>query len=74
MALLVLVVTGWGPFAILCVWAMVGDTAGVSMLASCLPPLACKFMTIIYPLVYNVASPRFRAGYFSLLRRADSES
>ena len=69
-----LVVTGWGPFALLCVWAMVGDTAGVSMLAACLPPLACKFMTIIYPLVYNVASPRFRAGFCSLLRGAGPES
>ncbi|XP_076460480.1 retinochrome-like [Babylonia areolata] len=62
-----LVVVGWGPFAALCVWAMVADTAGASMLAACLPPLACKCCTALYPLAYMAANGRFKAGYLSLL-------
>jgi hypothetical protein len=37
------------------------------MLAASLPPLACKFMTMAYPLAYNIASPRLRARYLSLI-------
>nr|KAG5713831.1 hypothetical protein BaRGS_024458 [Batillaria attramentaria] len=69
---IVLVLVGWGPFAWLCVWAMLGDTSGISMLAAVIPPLSCKFMTMAYPVAYNVANPRLRAGYLSLLdRQAD---
>ncbi|XP_025113272.1 visual pigment-like receptor peropsin [Pomacea canaliculata] len=70
---LVLVLVGWGPFAWLCLWAMVGDTAGVSMLAATIPPLACKFTTMMYPLTYNVINPRFRAAYFSILGTSATE-
>ncbi|XP_070186383.1 retinochrome-like [Littorina saxatilis] len=62
-----LVLAGWGPFALLCIWAMVGNTGGVSMLAACIPPLSCKFVTMLYPLAYNVANNRCRAGYFSVI-------
>ncbi|KAL8587393.1 hypothetical protein ACOMHN_062126 [Nucella lapillus] len=65
-----LVVVGWGPFAALCMWALVADTASASMLAACLPPLACKGCTMLYPLAYAVASGRFRAGFLSLLGAA----
>ncbi|XP_013096913.2 retinochrome-like [Biomphalaria glabrata] len=62
-----LVIVGWGPFAFLCTSTMFGGAQGLSMLAASLPPLACKCMVSAYPLVYAVASPRFRHSFTSVI-------
>ena len=37
----------------------------MTMLASVLPPLAAKLSTVFYPVVYLVASKRFRIAFAS---------
>nr|BDL46495.1 retinochrome [Peronia verruculata] len=64
---ILLVLMGWGPFAFLCTSSIVGGPSGFSMLAACIPPLACKLMVSAYPLAYAVTSPRFRQSFKSVL-------
>ncbi|BFZ18147.1 hypothetical protein BsWGS_21186 [Bradybaena similaris] len=68
---LLLVLVGWGPFAFLCTTAMFGGSAGLSMLAASLPPLACKLTVTLYPLTYAIISPRFRHSFMSVLGGTD---
>ncbi|GFR74357.1 opsin [Elysia marginata] len=64
---LLFVTVGWGPFAFLCTKTMVSGSAGLSMLAGTIPPLACKLMVSAYPAAYAVTSPRFRLGMLNIL-------
>ncbi|CAG5127043.1 unnamed protein product [Candidula unifasciata] len=66
-----LVLIGWGPFAFLCTTAMFGGSSGMSMLAASIPPLTCKLMVTMYPVVYAVVSPRFRHSFMSSLGLSD---
>ncbi|KAH9489890.1 hypothetical protein Btru_044504 [Bulinus truncatus] len=68
-----LVIVGWGPFAFLCTSTMFGGAQGLSMLAASIPPLSCKCMVSAYPLVYAVASPRFRRSFMSVLGGVDKK-
>ncbi|KAK3796486.1 hypothetical protein RRG08_009263 [Elysia crispata] len=70
---LLFVTVGWGPFAFLCTKTMVSGSAGLSMLAGSIPPLACKLMVSAYPAAYAVTSPRFRAGLLSILGLGDKK-
>ncbi|XP_067673136.1 visual pigment-like receptor peropsin [Haliotis asinina] len=69
---LLFTVIGWGPFAFLCLWALFSAPVQVSMIAACIPPLACKSMVLMYPFSYIVANERFRNSFFSIFSLASS--
>nr|BBH84663.1 retinochrome [Ambigolimax valentianus] len=70
---LLLMLTGWGPFALLCLVTILEGSAGLSMLAGCIPPLTCKLMVSMYPLAYAIISPRFKQSFKALLGGTDKK-
>ncbi|XP_060075352.1 visual pigment-like receptor peropsin [Ylistrum balloti] len=63
LAFMLIMSIGFGPYAILGLWASLTDSTSVSTLAIIIPSLACKASSCLYPIPYIVASDKFRAAY-----------
>ena len=60
---LTIVTTGFAPYGFFAIWALFNHGSNMMMLASVVPPVVAKLSTVFYPVVYMVASRKFREAF-----------